>query len=219
MNRLAASVVVLALAACSPAGDRGAENRSTGNDESRTYPLKDFDRVSVRAGIELILKQGPFAVEARSRSGDLSKLIVDVDGSELSISREVSLGRVDNSPSYVVTATAPSWIGIEGLAGVKIEGKDLTLDILNVEVAAGASVELSGTCKEIIVEATAGASVDADDLKCAAASADAAAGARVDLWASERARGKASAGASIEISGKPPALEQEADISSTVKLE
>jgi hypothetical protein len=219
MNRLAVSTLVLVLASCSPASRDEAENRSGDGAESRTYDLKDFDRVSVKAGIELILKQGPFAVEARSHKGDLSRLAIDVDGSELVISREMTIGSIELSPGYTVTATAPSWTGIEGLAGVKIEGKDLQLDVVSVEVAAGASAELSGTCREITVKATAGASVDAGDLKCAVASAEAAAGARIDVWASERAKGKAAAGASIEISGNPPAVEQDADISSTVKLE
>ena len=219
MNRLAVSAVALALASCSPAGHDSTETRSGGSAESRTYDLKDFDRVSARAGIELILKQGPFAVEARSHNGDLSKLAVNVDGSELVISPEVTIGGINISPGYTVTATAPTWTGIEGLAGVKIEGKDLQLENVSLEVAAGASAELSGTCKEITIKATAGAAVDAADFKCAAASAEAAAGAQVDIWASERAKAKAAAGASIEISGKPPSVEQDADISSRVKVE
>jgi hypothetical protein len=222
MNRLVLSVVVLAIAACSPASDRDAGTQPadapTGDNESRTYALKDFDRVSAKAGVELILKQGPFAVEARSRNGDLSKLAIDVQGSELVISREITLS-TGVSPGYTVTATAPSWTGIEALAGVRVEGDDLELDVVTVQGAAGASIELSGTCREIVVEATAGVSIDADDLKCASASANASAGAKVELHATERAKGKASAGASIEFSGKPPAFEQQADIGSTVKLE
>ena len=219
MNRLVLSVLFLAATACSPSGDRDAATQTSGNGETRTYALKDFDRVSVRAGVELILKQGPFAVEARSSNGDLSKLLVDVQGSELVISRETTIGIIGVSPNYTVTATAPAWTAIEGLAGVRIEGENLTLEVVTVEVAAGASVELSGTCREITVEASAGASIDADQLKCAAATAKAAAGARVELHASERAKGTAAAGASITFSGKPPAFEQDADISSTVKLE
>jgi hypothetical protein len=224
MNRLVLSVLALAAAACSPSADRADRDAATqtqtrGNGDTRTYALKDFDRVSVKAGIELILKQGPFAVEARSSDGDLSKLIVDVQGSELVISRETVIGNIGISPNYTVTATAPAWTAIEGLAGVRIEGENLNLEVVTVEVAAGASVELSGTCREITVEATAGASIDADQLKCAAATAKAAAGSTVELHATERAKGTASAGATIEFSGKPPAFEQDADISSTVKLE
>jgi hypothetical protein len=221
MSRLVLSTLAIALAACSPAGDRAAGTQSTGSNETRTYELRDFDRVSAKVGIELVLKQGPFAVEARSRNGDLSKLIVDVHGSELSVAREVTLGKGNFgiSPSYTVIATAPSWTAIEALAGVQVDGDDLKLETVHVEAAAGASIELSGTCREITVEASAGSSIDADDFKCATASATATAGSRVELSASERARGTASAGATIEFSGKPPAFEQEADISSTVKLE
>jgi hypothetical protein len=214
MNRLAFSAALLALAACSQ-----ASNQPQGKDETRTYELKDFDRVSAKAGVELILKQGPFAVEASSRDGDLSKLVIGVDGSELSISREVTLGKVEISPHYTITATAPIWAAIEGLAGASIDGENLNLDAVIVRASAGANIELSGTCREIMVEATAGSSIDADDLKCVAAIADASAGAKVDLHATERARGAASAGATIEISGKPPTFDHEADISSTVKLE
>jgi hypothetical protein len=219
MKRFALSLLILSAAACSPPGERDGAAQTAGNDENRTYALKDFDRVSVKAGVELILKQGPFAVEARSSNGDLSKLIVDVRGSELVISRETVIGSIGISPSYTVTASAPAWTAIEGLAGVRIEGENLNLEMVSVDVAAGASVELSGTCRQITVEATAGASIDADELKCAVAEARAAAGSTVELYASERAKGTASAGASIEFSGKPPAFEQDADISSTVKLE
>ncbi len=221
MSRILAAFVLLAAAACSPAGDQQANTQSgSGSDESRTYDLKDFDRVSAKAGVKLILKQGPFAVEARSRNGDLGKLIVEVRGSELVVSRETTVGGVNISqPSYTVTATAPAWTAIEGLAGVEIDGENLRLDNVAVRAAAGTSVELSGTCKEISVEAAAGASVDADDLRCAVATAEASAGAKVDLHATERARGEASAGAVIEVSGNPPAFEQDADISSTVKLD
>jgi hypothetical protein len=218
MRPFALSLFLLAAAACSPAGDRDNATQSSGNGENRTYELKDFDRVSVKAGVELILRQGPFAVEARSSNGDLSKLVVEVRGSELVISRKTVIGNIGISPSYTVTASAPTWTAIEGLAGVRIEGENLNLEMVSVDVAAGASVDLSGTCREITIEATAGASVDADELKCAVASAKAAAGSRIELYASERAKGTASAGASVEVSGNPPTFEQDADISSTVKL-
>lgn len=212
MNRPAAvSALVLALAACSPTGG------GSGSEESRTYPLKDFDRVSVQAGIELILKQGPFAVEAKSRNGDLDKLSIDVRGSELAISREAGLN-IGISPSYTVTATAPKWTAIKASAGVEIEGENLQLEDVRIDGSAGVRIRLSGTCRELAAEASAGAAIDARDLKCLAVDAEASAGAKIEAYASEKARGEASAGAVVEFSGNPPMVEKDAGMGGVVEV-
>src|SRR5512134_2430180 len=96
MKRFAVSVLGLTLAACSPTGG------NSGAEESRTYPLQDFDSVSAEAGIELIVKQGPFAVEATSRNNDLSHLSIELDGAELDISRRNTLS-IGRAPCYTVT--------------------------------------------------------------------------------------------------------------------
>ena len=211
MNRFAVLVPALALAACSPT-DGGP-----GSGESRTYQLQDFDSVSAEAGIELIVKQGPFAVEARSRNGDLTHLAIERRGAELDISRENTL-TIGRAPSYTVTVTAPKWTAIRASAGVEVDGEDLQLEDLRVDGSAGVRIRLSGTCRLLTAEASAGAVIDARDLKCAGADARASAGAKIEAYASEKAHGEASAGAIVEFSGNPPTVEKDAGMGGVVKV-
>jgi hypothetical protein len=74
-------LIALALVACS-----GGDGRPAGEEESKTYPLEGFDSVSAETGIDLVLKQGPFAVEAQSHDGDLSRLSIEIRETTLSIS-------------------------------------------------------------------------------------------------------------------------------------
>jgi hypothetical protein len=211
MNRFAVSVLVLALAACSPSGG------GSGSEESRTYPLQDFESVSAAAGIEVIIKQGAFAVEARSRNGDLSQLAIESRGAELQISRKNTL-TIGRSPAYTVTVTAPKWTAIAAAAGVQVDGENLQLEDVRVDGAAGVRITLSGTCRELKAEASAGAVIDAGDLKCAAVDATASAGARIEAYASEKARGDAAAGAVVRFSGNPPMVEKDAALGGMVEV-
>ncbi|MDP3735853.1 MAG: DUF2807 domain-containing protein [Hyphomonadaceae bacterium] len=203
-------LVALALAACSP-----GDGRPAGNEESRTYQLQGFDSVSAEAGIELILTQGPFAVDAKSHNGDLSRLKVEVRGTELDVSSQgmLSFGR---SPTYTVTVSAPKWTAIKATAGVDVKGENLRAEDLTVEASAGVSMNLSGTCRALDVQASAGAAIDASDLKCATADVQASAGAKIDVSATEKVSGSASAGAVIDISGNPPTIDVSNDIASVV---
>jgi Putative auto-transporter adhesin, head GIN domain len=198
--------------ACSP-----GDGRPAGGPQSRTYPLKDFDSVLAETGIRLVLKQGPFAVEAQSRDGDLSRLVVETHGSELSLSSQAmfTLGR---SPTYTVTVTAPTYNSIKASAGVSVRGENLKLENIEVDASAGVSVDLSGVCRELTASASAGASINASELKCLTANASAIAGAKVTAYASQKAHGKASAGAAVEFSGNPPMVEKDADIAGVVTV-
>lgn len=199
-------------AACSP-GDRGP----AGNPESRTYPLADFTNVSAETGIELILKQGAFAVEAQSHDADLSRLVIEKRGATLDIgsSQRITIGR---SPTYTVTVTAPAYEAITASAGVKITGENLKFDNLKVDTSTGVAADLSGECIALDASASAGAVINARGLKCVSAKLDAAAGAKIEAFASEKADARAAAGAVIDIYGSPPNVSQNASVAGVINV-
>lgn len=207
-----ALLAALLLAACS----RG-DGRPAGNPESRTYALADFTGVSAETGIDLILKQGAFAVEAQSHDGDLSRLTIEKRGSTLSISTS-SMLTMGRSPTYTVTVTAPAYEDITGSAGVKITGEDLKLAKLKLDTSAGVDARLSGECTELEASASAGANINARDLKCASVALDASAGVKISAFASEKADAKASAGAVVDIYGSPPNVNQSASVGAVVNV-
>ena len=202
----------LGLFACSP-GDKGP----AGNPEAKTYALKGFTSVKAETGIKLKLSQGPFAVTAESKNGDLSRLKVELRGEQLSVSSD-SPFTFGASPLYSVSVTAPTYKALDATAGVAIEGDDLALENLSLAISAGVDARLSGVCKSLTASVSAGAALRAEKLKCAAATVTASAGAVADVYASETATISASAGAKVSIDGHPPAVEKNADIAAVIEV-
>lgn len=204
--------VLLALAACS----RG-DGRPAGDEESRTYPMQGFTGVSAETGIELILKQGPFSVEAQSHDGDLSRLSIETRGETLNVSSS-SMATLGRSPTYTVTVSAPQWTSIEAAAGVAVDGKDLKFEDLIVHGSTGVVINLSGACRALDADLAAGAVLNAQDLECASADVEAAAGAKAEIHASEAVHARAVAGGVIDIFGNPPTVDKEAEIGGVITV-
>lgn len=202
----AALIAPLALGACSFSYDS-----DSGATETKTYPLSDFDSVEVEAGVEVILKQGAFAIEAMSHRGDLSKLSMDVSGTKLRIGRRGGWD-MGMMARYTVTVTAPSYVGVDASSGSSVDGGDLKLGEIQVDASSGGNIELSGVCTTMKAEVASGGRIDAEDLKCERVEAKASSGGRADLWASASAKGEASSGGNIDIGGSPP--ERSKDVSS-----
>jgi hypothetical protein len=195
--RLPLLIAALALAACSP-----GEGRPAGNPETRTYPITDFKTLAVSTGIRVILKQGPYAIEATSENGDLSRLKVEQHDFELSLSSD-SILTMGRSPTYTVTVAAPEWNALDASSGSSVTGETLKLTDFKLDASSGAQVKLTGECTTLEANAAAGAQVDASELKCAAATADALAGGNISVFASDTATASATAGGKIDVYGHP----------------
>ncbi len=55
--------------------------------ETRSFNLSNFDKVSAAAGVDVILKQGPYAVSVEEPDGKFDRLDLEVRGSTLVASR------------------------------------------------------------------------------------------------------------------------------------
>jgi hypothetical protein len=170
--------------------------------ETRSYSLSGFDRIDVSAGVDVTLNQGPFSVKADERNGDFDRLIVEVRGNTLHVSRKTNWLSW-NGPDYSVTVSAPNITEIGVSSGAALEGHGLSLKDLEVSVSSGADVELTGACAGLRVDISSGADFDGEGLKCETASVDASSGADADAFATRSANGDASSGADITFHGKP----------------
>lgn len=171
--------------------------------ETRSYNLSGFDRINVSAGVGVTLNQGPFAVKADEREGDFSKLILEVRGNTLHVSRKSNGWFNWSGPDYSVTVSAPNITEIGVSSGAEFDGRNLSLKDLDVSVSSGADVELTGSCAGLRVDISSGADFDGEGLKCETASVDASSGADADAFATRTANGDASSGADITFHGKP----------------
>jgi len=175
--------------------------------ESQRHAYTGFEKVDASAGVTVIVNQGPFDVKAETTDGnDFDNLVVEVRGSTLHIGRSQSM----------FTVSAPAYSGFEVSSGASLDGGNLSLANLKVEVSSGASVDLSGSCADLAVEISSGASFSGEDLKCATADVDASSGASAQAFASQRAEGNASSGASVNFYGSPASIEKDSSSGGSV---
>lgn len=185
--------------------------------ETKSYNLSGFDKVDVSAGVDVVLKQGAFDVKVDQKSGDFDNLKMDVRGNTLHISRDGHSGWWGKAPHYVVTVTAPDLRSIEASSGSDVEGHDLSLKDLRVQISSGADVELSGRCNELRVDVSSGSDFDGEELACDTVRASASSGADAVATAHTLATGDASSGADVVFHGKPASVEKSTSSGGSVR--
>ena len=185
--------------------------------ESQRHSYANFDKVDVSAGIGTVVRQGPFDVTAEAMKGEsFDNLIVEVKGDTLRISRKSSIMNWSGE-QYRVTVSAPAYSALGASSGSRLEGANLTLKDLSVEVSSGASMELGGACNALNLEISSGANFDGEDLRCATAMVEASSGASVDAFASQLADGEASSGANVTFHGQPKQVREDTSSGGSVR--
>ncbi len=208
--------------------------------ETRSFNNAGFDAIEASGGVNLVLKQGPFAINAEGPKSKLDKLVVEQQGTTLKVHREhTSMNWFSVGSHDVVTITAPNYARIHAAGGVDIETSGLTLatlelrasggsdfdatnlkvDQLSVESNGGSDVRVSGSCKSATIKASGGADFDGKDFACETVTASATSGSDVDVGASLSATGQASSGSDIRFIGNPPTFVHEESSGGEVKLE
>jgi hypothetical protein len=192
-----------------------------GNASANGQPYSDahrasytnFDGIDASAGVEVIVKQGAFDVQATSpNNANLDNLIVEVRDHTLHISRKQKTMAWGDKAHYRVDVSAPAYTGFEASSGASISGANLQLANVDVDVTSGASIELSGACKALRGGASSGARYSGKNLKCETANLEASSGASAQAFAVSAASGQASSGASVNFFGNPARLDR--DVSS-----
>lgn len=186
--------------------------------ESLRGSYTNFSRLDVSAGVEAVVSQGPFDVTGEIKRGDnFDKLIVEVEGDTLRISRQPQWFAAGDQPEYRVKVVAPAYKSFEVSSGARLDGENLSLQDVDVSVSSGASAELTGTCTTIDIAVSSGARFDGERLKCRAAEVDASSGASADAFATQSADGEASSGASVTFHGSPAQFREDSSSGGSVR--
>ncbi|MFZ4684358.1 MAG: GIN domain-containing protein [Hyphomonadaceae bacterium] len=212
------AVFAIALGGCIVGGGIDGEPYSdTPYSETQRHSYAGFDKVDVSAGVEAVVLQGAFDVKAETTKGEgFDNLIVEVKGDTLHITRKSSLLNWGGE-QYRVTVSAPAYSALEASSGSRMEGSNLSLRDLSVEVTSGASVELGGACNALDLKISSGASFEGEGLRCATANVDASSGASAAAFASQLADGEASSGANVTFHGQPKQLREDTSSGGSVR--
>lgn len=177
--------------------------------EAQRHSYSGFSKVDASAGVEVVVAQGAFDVQAETTEGQgFDNLIVEVKGDTLRISRKSQMWDF-GGPRYRVTVSAPAYSEFEVSSGASLTANSLRLDAVEVGVSSGASVHIAGTCTTLDLDMSSGASFSGEDLRCETAKVDASSGASAHAFAARSAKGQASSGASVSFSGNPAELERD----------
>jgi len=212
----------------------------TESTESRTFNHSGFDAIEASGGVNLVLKQGPFAIRAEGPRSKLDKIVVEQQGTTLSVRREaMQMNWFGVTTRDVVTITAPTYTRITATGGADIEASGLkapalalrvtggadfdadsfNVDQLSVEGSGGGDIRITGACKSAKIDASGGADVEGKDFTCDSAIVTASAGSDVEIAASLSASGNASSGADIRIYGAPATFTKEESSGGDVDLQ
>ncbi len=150
-------------------------------DASKTYDIAGFSRVSASASVDVVVKEGPFAVTAESSTGEFDYLVLERRGDTLVASMNWKGGWLRRSPHYTVTVTAPSYQGFKASSSASISGEHLSSSNVELHASSSADIVLSGLSGKLDVDASSSAKVRVNDLRLTDVKASADSSADITL--------------------------------------
>jgi len=208
--------------------------RGSGNIVTRTFDLRDFDRLEVSHGFDLTVAPAEgYSVEVRIDDNLLRYLEVYVEAHTLHIGLDsLHVGtqpRLTGSLSadaLQATVTTPHLEGlklsggsqanvdgvhsgltfdVEASGGGHVEGR-LVLGSAHFDVSGGSDVTLSGMAADLVVDASGGSRLDLSGMQAGSAKVNAGGGSEVTVNVSGRLVAEASGGARVYYLGDPQPL-------------
>lgn len=186
--------------------------------ETASYAFRDFDAVHASAGVDVVLKQGPFSITAEGSGKALKRLSVTKDGDTLKVTHESGGWTFGGSRSAVVTVTAPSFASLRAGSGSDMTGRDLQFTDLEARTSGGADMTLSGQCRTLVAEASGGSDLDGEKLRCETVAVTTSGGADATVFATGKASARASGGSDIRVVGSPATVEKDTSGGADIRI-
>jgi len=191
--------------------------------QRQSRPLTGFDAIEVGGGIDLFVRKGDgFVVEVQASEDDAAKIVTEVVGKTLKVSRKSSgFFNWGNAGSVYVTLPALVALDASGGSDVKTEGtfasdnlrvvasggSDLTIDVaagaLHVDASGGSDLRVSGTARSAHVESSGGSDLNASALTADEADVDSSGGSDLAIGVRQKISGEASGGSDVTYTGAP----------------
>jgi hypothetical protein len=154
-----------------------------GERATRTFNVAGFDSISASQGVNVILKQGPFAISAEGPKERIERITIDREGSTLKIGQKPNTNWFFGSYSYtVITVAAPDYQAIEASGGADVDIDPLRLDALSIRASGGADINSDAlTLDTLDVSASGGADVNAHNVTLGVLTTVASGGADINV--------------------------------------
>jgi hypothetical protein len=135
---------------------------------TRTYDVAGFDSVSASQGVNVVLKQGAFAISAQGPKDRVERLEIEREGSTLKLGQKpntVWFANMGWQERTVITVAAPGYASINASGGADVDIESLRQDALSITASGGADVNLRNPAIAALeVNASGGADIDATDV-------------------------------------------------------
>lgn len=159
--------------------------KGTGEIETKTYELSDFDEIGVSGGMDLtLIKSDDYGVSIETNSDIFEKLDVKTSDGKLIVNSKEGLGFYNTKIKVIVKCPTLNFIELSNAISANIEGDynfdgDVHIELSNasslkgnisgdnlfLDLANASEVELEGEYKKIIVEAANASQADLRNVK------------------------------------------------------
>ncbi len=180
-------------------------DKGNGDRVSETRDLATFNNIRVKGGIELELEAGGEQSVSVSTDSNRIKLVETyVEDSTLVIDmKKNKRKRFWNNADIDVRITVASFDGIEVLGAVEGNLNNINSDNFKIDIRGAADLNVSGSCKNLVLDMRGAGDVDADKLECSSVDIDLKGAGSASVYASESVDAMMAGVGSIEVYGSP----------------
>ncbi|MEO0398243.1 MAG: DUF2807 domain-containing protein [Pseudomonadota bacterium] len=192
---------------------------SAANSETKSFDFKDFDKVSVAAGINAdIALAEDFSLTVDTTEEEMAQLDIRLNGRTLLIGRNfrgVSWGRRDPVKASV---RLPALEGVSASSGARVEAAGIDAGAFDIAVSSGAHLNVAGACDALDIDVSSGGRAEVDAFRCTRVNAEASSGGSADVYANQAVDAEASSGGAISVEGGPSKISKETSSGGAVTI-
>ena len=196
-------------------------DRDRSDDISKTYDLKDFDKIEIAGVYELDVKVGgDFSVELSGSPEEMDLVKASVDDGELILDRREHHSRWNDNQEHGVTAviTMPALnaVKVSGVVDGDIEG--IAADDFKTSISGVGDLDLKGSCGHFDARVSGVGHLKAEDFKCKDVDVRVSGVGNASVYASERVSAYVSGMGEIDVSGSPKEVEKSGGLFSSIHV-
>jgi len=198
--------------------EEGGQYNGVTAPETREFGTKNFNKVEVGSGIEVVYTQDPNpSVTARLDRGSWDQIDIKVAGNKLVAKKRQGSKWGYRGPQVTVYAASPNLTSISTGSGASFKG-NVVADDLRVDASSGSVISVEGACQSLDVDASSGSNISLQKLECTSAKIDASSGSNIRVYASASVDVDASSGSSISVSGNPSDVTEDTSSGASVRI-
>lgn len=201
-------------------GDFHIGDRDKSADISKTYDLKDFDKIDVAGVYELHVNVGgDYAIEISGPQTQMDRVEVSVSNGELRLDERQHETHWRNHRSLTATITVPALSAVDISGVVDGEIKGVASDSFSSDISGVGHMEIDGTCGRLKADVSGVGELNAEDLKCKNVDVEVSGVGKASVYASEAVKASVNGMGEIRVSGSPAQVEKSGGLFSKIRVE